>query len=143
MAEPERVRIRIRGTQKDAEGAVQHTEMQAVARHDGKGGKHYLRYEDRTLLAGQAVPSLLKFSENGLTLVRHGAVEQRLEFVRGAERQGLYRSPYGNIPLTVRTHELSLACQADGTGRIALRYDLFLQGAFQGSCALTIEIEAE
>ena len=59
MAEPERVRIRIRGTQKDAEGAVQHTETQAVARHDGKGGKHYLRYEDRTLLAGQAVPSLL------------------------------------------------------------------------------------
>ena len=89
MAEPERVRIRIRGTQKDAEGAVQHTETQAVARHHGEGGKHYLRYEDRTLLAGQAVPSLLKFSENGLTLVRHGAVEQRLEFVRGAERQGL------------------------------------------------------
>lgn len=143
MAESERVHVRVRGTQKDAEGVVHRMEMQALALHDRKGGKHYLRYEDRALLEGQAVSSLMKISDEGLTLVRHGAVEQRLEFVRGAERQGLYRSPYGSFPLAVRTRELRTDCRADGTGRIDLRYDLFLQGAFQGSHALTVEIEAE
>ena len=56
MEKSGRIRVRICGEQTDAAGAVQHTEMRAVARHDVKNGTHYLRYEDTTLLAGQAVP---------------------------------------------------------------------------------------
>ena len=89
MEKSGRIRVRICGEQTDAAGAVQHTEMRAMARHDVKNGTHYLRYEDTTLLAGQAVPSLLKIAPASLTLVRHGAVEQRLEFVPRAERVGV------------------------------------------------------
>ena len=143
MAESGRVRIRICGEQMDAAGMMQRTEMRAVARHDRKGETHYLRYEDTALLAGQAVPSLLKIAPAALTLVRHGPVEQRLEFVPLAERAGSYSSPYGRIPLAVRTREFQSACRADGTGRVELHYDLFLQGEFQGRCQLTIEMAAE
>ena len=140
MEKSGRIRVRICGEQTDAAGAVQHTEMRAVARHDVKNGTHYLRYEDTTLLAGQAVPSLLKIAPASLTL---GPVEQRLEFVPRAERPGSYSSPYGRIPLAVRTREFLSACRVDGTGRVELRYDLFLQGEFQGRCQLTIEMAAE
>ncbi|MBP7249436.1 MAG: DUF1934 domain-containing protein [Selenomonas sp.] len=143
MEKSGRIRVRICGEQTDAAGAVQHTEMRAMARHDVKNGTHYLRYEDTTLLAGQAVPSLLKIAPASLTLVRHGPVEQRLEFVPRAERPGSYSSPYGRIPLAVRTREFLSVCRVDGTGRVELRYDLFLQGEFQGRCQLTIEMAAE
>ena len=44
MEKSGRIRVRICGEQTDAAGAVQHTEMRAVARHDVKNGTHYLRY---------------------------------------------------------------------------------------------------
>ena len=143
MEKSGRIRVRICGEQTDAAGAVQHTEMREVGRNDVKNGPHYQLYEDTTLLGGQEVPSLLKIAPASLTLVRHGSVEQRLEFVPRAERVGSYSSPYGRIPLAVRTREFQSACRVDGTGRVELRYDLFLQGEFQGRCQLTIEMVAE
>lgn len=143
MAEPDRVRLRIRGEQRTADGKTEHTEMQAVARHVLKGGRHYLRYEDQSLIEGQTVSSLLKISSDRLQLVRHGAIEQQMEFVCGARREGIFRLPGGSLSLAVRTQELRADCQADGRGRVELRYELFLQEELQSRCRLTIEIEAE
>lgn len=44
------------------------------------------------------------------------------------------------LHLAVRTKELFSACRADGTGRIELVYDLFVEGRFQSSNELSIEI---
>ena len=112
MAEGDRVRIRIHGCQRDDAGALHESRTQAVGRHDAKGGKHFFRYEDHALL----------------------------EFVPQEERTSLYRTPYGMLHLAVRTKELFSACRADGTGRIELIYDLFVEGRFQSSNELSIEI---
>ena len=119
MAEGDRVRIRIHGRQRDDAGALHESRTQAVGRHDAKGGKHFFRYEDHALLE---------------------PLEQRLEFVPQEERTSLYRTPYGMLHLAVRTKELFSACRADGTGRIELVYDLFVEGRFQSSNELSIEI---
>ncbi len=140
MAEGDRVRIRIHGRQRDDAGALHESRTQAVGRHDAKGGKHFFRYEDHALLEGHAVPTVLKLAPDGLLLLRRSPLEQRLEFVPQEERTSLYRTPYGMMHLAVRTKELFSACRADGTGRIELIYDLFVEGRFQSSNELSIEI---
>ena len=142
MAE-ERVRICVRGRQRDEVGALHESCMTAIGRHDVKGGKHFFRYEDHALLEGRAVPTVLKLTPDGLLLLRRSPLAQRLEFVPQEERTSLYRTPYGMLHLAVRTKELFSACRADGTGRIELVYDLLVEGAFQSSNDLRIDITNE
>lgn len=140
MADEGRVRICVHGRQRDDVGALHESRMTAVGRHDEKGGKHFFRYEDHALLEGHAVPTMLKLSPDGVLLLRRSPLEQRLEFVPQEERASLYRTPYGAMHLAVRTKELFSACRADGTGRIELVYDLFVEGRFQSSNELRIDI---
>lgn len=140
MAEQGRVQIRVHGRQRDEDGDVRESRTQAVARHDAKGGKHFFRYEDRAQLEGHVVPTILKLGTDALTLIRREPLAQRLEFFPQEERTSQYRTPYGNLALSVRTKTLFSACRADGTGRIELAYDLFVEGQFQSSNELTIEI---
>lgn len=139
MAE-ERVRISVHGRQRDEAGALHESSMTAVGRHDAKGGKHFFRYEDRALLEGHAVPTVLKLTPEGLLLLRRSPLEQRLEFVPQVTRTSLYHTPYGMLHLAVRTISLFSACRADGTGRIELVYDLFVEGKFQSNNELRIDI---
>jgi len=136
----ERVHIRVHGRQRDEAGALHESRMTAVGRHDAKCGKHFFRYEDHALLEGHAVPTVLKLTPDGLLLLRRNPLEQRLEFVPQEERTSLYRTPYGMLHLAVRTKELFSACRADGTGRIELVYDLFVEGKFQSNNELRIDI---
>lgn len=136
----ERVRIRVHGRQRDDVGALHESRMTADARHDAKGGTHFFRYEDRALLEGQTVPTLLKLASGSLLLVRRASFAQRLEFFPQEERASLYRTPYGVLHIAVRTKELFSACRADGTGRIELVYDLFVEGRFQSNNDVRIDI---
>lgn len=140
MADERCVRIHVHGQQRDEVGALHESRMTAVGRHDVREGKHYFRYEDHALLEGHAVPTLLKLSAEALTLVRREPLSQRLEFFPQEDRTSLYRTPYGALHLSVRTKELFSACRADGTGRIELVYDLFVEGKFQSSNELRIDI---
>ena len=140
MAEQGRVQIRVHGRQRDEDGDVRESRTQAVARHDAKGGKHFFRYEDRAQLEGHVVPTILKLGTDALTLIRREPLAQQLEFFPQEERTSMYRTPYGTLALSVRTKSFFSACRADGTGRIELAYDLFIEGQFQSSNELTIEI---
>lgn len=113
------------------------------ASHAEKGGRHYYRYEDRALLKGMAVPTRLILAPARLLLLRHGPIEQRLEFAPGEEHHAVYRSPYGSFALAVRTEEFSGGVAADGTGELVLRYDLFLDERFQSKNTLRLTIGEE
>ena len=134
--------VRVRGSFRDAEGREDEILTVAKGRHYFHGDKHYVLYDDEQLQEGQKTPTVLKIGRDAMTLLRRGAVEQKQHFERGREHDSTYHTPYGNLALSVRTGELAIH-YGDIAGCVDIRYDLFVNGAFQSSNTLHIEVEED
>ncbi len=144
MSEQNPVVVRVKGSFRDAEGREDEILTVAKGRHYFHRDKHYVLYDDEDLQQGTKTPTVLKIGQEAMILLRHGSVEQEQRFERGTEKRSTYRTPYGNINLAVRTEELSVHYE-DGKaeGIVDIRYDLFVNGAFQSSNRLHIEVEED
>ena len=71
-------------------------------------------------------------------MTRRGMTSAVLEFTPGARTGGVYRTPYGEIPVAVRTHALSLEREEKG-GVLALDYDVFVGGERTARTHLTAQ----
>ena len=71
-------------------------------------------------------------------MTRRGMTSAVLEFTPGERTGGVYRTPYGEIPVAVRTHTLSLTREETG-GLLALDYDVFVGGERTARTHLTAQ----
>lgn len=144
MSEQNPVVVRVKGSFRDAEGREDEILTVTRGRHYFHRDKHYVLYDDESLQQGEKTPTILKIGRDAMTLLRRGTVEQEQRFECGAEKCSMYRTPYGNINLAVRTEELVIHYdEGETAGMVDIRYDLFVNGAFQSSNMLHIEIEED
>ena len=136
------VAVTVEGVQVDTAGEKTVLKSAARGKYSARAGKHYVRYEDASLHDKEAVPTVLKFSSDGLTLIRRGAVDMQLEFRLGEKTRSVYRTPYGNFDLLVETHKLDIYFQ-DGEGKVMAEYDLFLNESLQSHNTLNVVVSAE
>lgn len=71
-------------------------------------------------------------------MTRRGMTSAVLEFKPGERTGGVYRTPYGEIPVAVRTHALRLTREEMG-GLLALDYDVFVGGERTARTHLTAQ----
>ena len=136
------VAVTVEGVQVDTAGEKTVLKSAARGKYSARAGKHYVRYEDASLHDKEAVPTVLKMSRDGLTLIRRGAVDMQLEFRLGEKTRSVYRTPYGNFDLLVETHKLDIYFQ-DGEGKVMAEYDLFLNENLQSHNTLIVVVSAE
>ena len=134
------VAVTVEGVQVDTAGEKTVLKSKANGKITARAGKHYVRYEDASLHDKEAVPTVLKMSCDGLTLIRREAVDMQLEFRLGEKTRSVYRTPYGNFDLLVETHKLDIYFK-DGQGTVQAEYDLFLNDALQGHNTLNVVID--
>lgn len=137
----ERVRVRVRGMQVDEAGEQNVIETAAIGRYCLRGGKHYVLYEVEEKDKQAQTSTVLKFDETRLTLLRHGAIEHRQEFIPRVKSCGCYRTVAGDLQLEVHTHELKVNFGA-GTGTVDVCYDLAVNGQLQSHNSLHIEVNS-
>ena len=111
------VAVTVEGVQVDTAGEKTVLKSKANGRYAARAGKHYVRYEDASLHDKEAVPTVLKMSRDGLTLIRR-------------------------VDLLVETHKLDIYFQ-DGEGKVMAEYDLFLNENLQSHNTLNVVINAE
>ena len=133
------VAVTVEGVQVDTAGEKTVLKSAARGRYSARAGKHYVRYEDASL-HDKVVPTVLKFSGEGLTLIRRGAVDMQLEFRLGERTRSVYRTPYGNFDLLVETQKLDIYFK-DGQGTVQAEYELYLNDALQGHNTLNVVID--
>ena len=133
------VAVTVEGVQVDTAGERTVLKSAARGRYAARAGKHYVRYEDASL-HDKVVPTVLKFSGEGLTLIRRGAVDMQLEFRLGERTRSVYRTPYGNFDLLVETQKLDIYFK-DGQGMVQAEYELYLNDALQGHNTLNVVID--
>ena len=133
------VAVTVEGVQVDTAGEKTVLKSAARGKYSARAGKHYVRYEDASL-HDKVVPTVLKFSGEGLTLIRRGAVDMQLEFRLGERTRSVYRTPYGNFDLLVETQKLDIYFK-DGQGTLQVEYELYLNDALQGHNTLNVVID--
>ncbi|SFW51485.1 DUF1934 domain-containing protein [Selenomonas ruminantium] len=133
------VAVTVEGVQVDTAGEKTVLKSAARGKYSARAGKHYVRYEDASL-HDKVVPTVLKFSGEGLTLIRRGAVDMQLEFRLGERTRSVYRTPYGNFDLLVETQKLDIYFK-DGQGTVQAEYELYLNDALQGYNTLNVVID--
>lgn len=80
-----KVIVKVRGEQRDAEGEVNKIEMMAEGEHYFRNGKHYILYDDATLDEKKNTATVLKIAADSMTLMRKGAVVQEQRFALDKE----------------------------------------------------------
>ena len=136
------VAVTVEGVQVDIAGEKTVLKTAAQGKVTARAGKHYVRYEDTSLHDKEVVPTVLKFSRDGLTLIRRGVVDMQLEFRLGEKTRSVYRTPYGNFDLLVETKRLDIYFQ-DGESKVIAEYDLFLNENLQSHNTLNVVVSAE
>ena len=135
------VRISIEARQEAPDGHVERMCRSMRGRYCFKGGKHYLRYEDRPADGQDRVPTTIKLSADEMVILRHGAVTAEQRFVPERETRAEYHTPYGVMELVMQTHVLQSAFDgASGYARVA--YHLSANGAPVGKYEVEIKVEA-
>ena len=101
-----------------------------------QGGGVALEYDDEQ--DGERARIELWTDAARARMTRRGMTSAVLEFTPGERTSGVYRTHYGEIPVAVRTHTLSLTREETG-GLLALDYDVFVGGERTARTHLTAQ----
>ena len=116
--------------------------MMAEGRHYYKNGKHYVLYDDETVSPGHASATVLKIGRDSMTLLRHGDIMQEQYFAEARESKSVYRTPYGNLDLSVKTEKIDIV-YGTVSGNIDVVYAMAINGEWQSNNELHIEVCAD
>ena len=112
--------ITVHTLQRDENGQEENIELTTKGTYEKQGDVQILCYDESSLTGLTGTRTTLK-------LMRDGKITQQQEFLPGTSQKSLYETPFGNVTLTMYTHELTHTL-ANGEGEIALRYDVALEG---------------
>ena len=73
---------------------------------------------------------------------RAGKIHQRQEFCKGMETSSLYKMPFGDIKVGMKTYDVTIDL-VDGIGTIELGYDVILEGIGTNYNQLTITVQED
>lgn len=84
----------------------------------------------------------LELTQDRITLTRAGEVSAQMVFQPGAVHDSIYETPYGKLPMTVRT--LSLKTDLNGAGgTVSIHYEIQLGGGPAGETRLGLTVRVK
>lgn len=111
-----------------------------------RDGELILRYQETQPedADGPALTSniTLHLTPRRVTMERTGDFHNTMVFARGQRFEGIYSTPYGDMPMAVFAREADSRF-ADGKGSVHLKYDLEFQGTLASSNELHLEFFQE
>lgn len=129
--------VKINGKQKNEQQAT--IKMQAIANSYEKNDFLYVIYKENDLSEKQETSTMLKIGKNNLTLTRTGGVKHQQFFAQGHESTSEYKTPYGNLQMTTKTHRLKIVTGTIST--IKIDYALYINSSWQSDNELIIKLE--
>ncbi len=107
-----------------------------------RDGKYYVVYEETDTTGLEGTKTTIKWDEKRLVIMRHGKLEHRQEFAAGLVDSSLYKTPYMDLPVVVRTKKLDIT-REDGAWKLSVEYSTEIGGDIPNEISLKILIEEE
>lgn len=105
-----------------------------------KGDTTFCTYTEAT--ENGEVNHTIKIDAHSMTISRIGAVSMRQRFIPSQKTEGMYKTPYGSLPVTTLTKKTQFTWDDERTqGTLLLAYDLWLQGNYTGFYTVKIQME--
>lgn len=132
------VKIKLQSTITPTEGESESYELWLQGSFIQKKDKMYLRYVEE--LDGKSIRTTVRLNEDKASILRSGGVNMRLPFNLEIKENGHYESPYGNLPLLTKTHQLNHDHNDETSieGSFHVNYDLIIGGQSVGEYQLEI-----
>lgn len=107
-------------------------------------GKHYIQYDEKLEDNPAVLRNTLKISSSSVLLIRKAGQQNqhsRMLFELNETTQTTYPTPYGNLPLDIKTKSIRLAEASDNI-EVILEYSLYSDDSPLSDNVLSILIEA-
>lgn len=110
-----------------------------------KNGKIYIIYdevvqEDTGTASGEIVKNTIRIDGQQLDLIKRGEGGTHLVFNEGESNQTYYRTPYGNMEVTLHTSQLKMNVDEELIEVIA-KYHLEINHAQIAECVVSIKVK--
>ena len=102
----EKAMLTLEGRQRDESGEETVTRLRTQADCSVQNGSLYILYEEKLPDSEAVVKNLIKLKGSVLEMAKRGPVSSRMVFEVGRSHRTEYVTPYGILPLEVRTQEL-------------------------------------
>lgn len=124
MKDSKSINLYTKASQVDAEGNKNNIEFYVEAAYTEKGGSQYITYKETEVSGMEGTTTTLKITEGSLSIIRFGTYNSRLEFRAGETTYTSYQTPYGTIPLEIKTSRLDINLKPSEQSIIQLKYNL-------------------
>lgn len=137
----EKVILKVEGSQTDALGETTNIKFMSEGQYYYKDGTGYILYNEMDSRGMEGTKTLLKIADNTVRLVRKGKVAHEQFFSYGEKSDSNYRTPFGDIKITVYTKKLAID-KGLISSSIHIIYDMSIDDAWQSNNELHVEITA-
>lgn len=124
------------------DGEKETVRQQAEGRLCREGEAYVLTYREGEASGLGRTRTTLRLEPGRAVLTREGELRARMVFQVGTPHASLYETPYGQLPMTVRTQRLEGELTQAG-GRIFLIYTIESGGAHMGETRLRLTVKAK
>jgi uncharacterized beta-barrel protein YwiB (DUF1934 family) len=130
------VKIKLVSSIIPTEGERETYEMWLTGAVIEKNGSFYLRYEE-VQEENMHIKTTIKLAQQKSFIMRNGAVDMRMPLNVTMDERGHYKSPYGDMPIVTKTHQLQVE-RNEKSGVFKTQYDLIIGGNSVGNYTLDI-----
>ncbi|TCS77151.1 DUF1934 domain-containing protein [Pectinatus cerevisiiphilus] len=137
----EKVILRVEGSQTDSLGETTNLQFVSEGQFYHKDGMSYVLYNEVNSSGMEGTKTLLKITDDSIKLVRKGKVEHEQFFSSGAKSASRYKTPYGDVKISVHTKKLDIN-KGFISSSIHVSYEMAINDKWQSDNELHIEITA-
>lgn len=136
------VHVAVHSTLRDAKGETEEIKTEADGVLREVNGRIHIRYEEPGEDGTAQAVCHVAVGDGSVEVVRRGAAETRLRFMKGAVTGSTYKTPYGNLNLKIKTTNLSIS-RSEERLCVTLSYEIGAAGMHVSDCDMTIRVTAK
>ena len=99
-------------------------------------------YEETELSGMEGTKTTMLINKNSFELIRRGSTETQMIFDRNNQSMSLYKTPYGNMAITIDTKQMKIDVDENG-GNIHIVYTLLIEDQQRIETDLNINIKVK
>lgn len=105
-----------------------------------KGSHHYVIYEEKVPDSSEMIKNRLKFADGFMKVTKKGSFSSEMYFEPGGTHQTEYCTPFGKIPLSMRTNEFYVKKEEKDGFALGVNYVMIAGHSHLVDCQMQIGI---
>lgn len=140
MNEGKPIKLHIKSSQTDSQGAIDSMEFYTEGRYYEKKDSRYISYEESEISGLQGTSTIFKLGREEALLMRSGALSSRMTFRVGCETKSEYDTGYGIFDMSILTQKLDINICNSLVNSVYLKYRLIINSGEAYTNEMTIRI---